>query len=166
MCVKPNRMPPKQPSVADENDLTDADRKILDALADGPRTKGAIVDATGLHRNTVGNRLDALSFGEAIECIHDRTALYELANDPRTDGEGDDGESEPRGNERSEVESLRAERDDLESRLKDVHGTQRVDVHAASHALDDLEGALERGDRREVRAALQRARDALEAEED
>lgn len=75
------------PDVINEDDLTDADRAILDALKDGPRTKGAIVDMTGLHRNTVGNRLDALKFGDAIEAIHERTALYELRDDPREDDE-------------------------------------------------------------------------------
>ena len=68
-----------------EDNLTGADEQILDALAKGARTKGYITDRTGLHRNTVANRLDVLQAGDAIECIHEPTALYELNGDPRYD---------------------------------------------------------------------------------
>ena len=79
-----------------ENHLTDADRKILDELQAGARTKKALVDATGLHRNTVGNRLDVLEAGEAIRCIHETTALYELLDDPREkrSSDGEDHETD------------------------------------------------------------------------
>lgn len=73
----------RQQRVIDRHDLTGADEAILDELHAGARTKKAIVDATGLHRNTVGNRLDVLEAGDVIECIHDSTALYELVEDPR-----------------------------------------------------------------------------------
>ncbi|WP_435076204.1 hypothetical protein [Halococcus sp. AFM35] len=55
-------------------------------LSEGARTKGYITDETGLHRNTIANRLDVLRAGDAIRRIHESTALYELQEDPR-DGE-------------------------------------------------------------------------------
>ncbi len=76
-------MAQRQQRVIDEVDLTEADEAILDELHAGARTKKAVVDATGLHRNTVGNRLDVLEAGDVIKCIHDSTALYELVDDPR-----------------------------------------------------------------------------------
>lgn len=68
-----------------EEGLREPDIAILDELQEGARTKGFLVDATGYHRNTVGNRLEVLSVGEAIECLHETTALYELGRDPRED---------------------------------------------------------------------------------
>ena len=76
-------MAEKPSIVLHPEDLTNADHLILDELQKGARTKGAIVDATGLHRNTVGNRLPVLEAGDVIECIHESTALYELIEDPR-----------------------------------------------------------------------------------
>lgn len=64
-------------------DLSDADRAILDELQEGDRTKGYIVDMTGYHRNTVGHRLEVLEVAGCIECIHRGTALYRLDRDPR-----------------------------------------------------------------------------------
>ena len=78
-------MAQRQKRVLDADDLTDADHKILDTLAEGARTKGYITDTTGLHRNTVANRLNVLRAGDAIRRIHEATALYELTEDPRDD---------------------------------------------------------------------------------
>ena len=78
-------MAQRQQRVLDADDLTDADRAILDELAKGARTKGYITDETGLHRNTVANRLDVLRAGDAIRRVHEPTALYELGRDPRGD---------------------------------------------------------------------------------
>lgn len=71
--------------VLDADDLTEADRAILDELTEGARTKGYLIDATGLHRNTVGHRLEVLEAGDVIECIHESTSLWELLYDPRDD---------------------------------------------------------------------------------
>jgi len=79
-------MAQRQKPVLDADDLTDADHAILDALGEGARTKGYITDETGLHRNTVANRLDVLRAGDAIRRVHEPTALYELREDPRNDG--------------------------------------------------------------------------------
>jgi DNA-binding transcriptional ArsR family regulator len=72
----------------DEDDLKGADEAILDALADGRATKGALVDWTGYSRNTVYNRLEVLEAGGLIECVHEGTRLFELVEDPR-DGDDD-----------------------------------------------------------------------------
>jgi len=77
-----------QPYDMDEDDLKGADEAILDALADGRATKGALVDWTGYSRNTVYNRLEVLEAGGLIECVHEGTRLFELVEDPR-DGEDD-----------------------------------------------------------------------------
>lgn len=78
-------MPPKQSYeiVTDPTDLTSTDEEILDELQKGARTKGALVDETGRHRNTIGHRLDVLDASGVISEIHGPTALYELVADPR-----------------------------------------------------------------------------------
>ncbi|MFC7323282.1 hypothetical protein ACFQMF_01680 [Halorubrum rutilum] len=75
----------EQQRVIEAGDLTDADRAILDELQEGARTKKYLIDQTGLHRNTVGNRLDVLEAGDVVQSLHDTTALYELVDDPRDD---------------------------------------------------------------------------------
>jgi hypothetical protein len=166
----------EQQYVIDADDLTDADEEIIDVLGHGARTKGAIIDATGLHRNTVGNRLDVLEAGDVIERIHDRTALYDLVDDPREDddtptllGKYDTDDL------RELVEAERAEADEyadrvveLESELEDCRdqladardggdlGPVRRGIEAALSALDghppDVETAV---------AELERAREAI-----
>jgi len=64
-------------------ELSGTDRQILDELHEGARTKGYLVDATGKHRNTIRQRLEVLTAGDVVECIHDGTRLYRLADDPR-----------------------------------------------------------------------------------
>jgi DNA-binding MarR family transcriptional regulator len=70
-------------NMLEEGDLTQSDEAILDLLCEGARTKGYITDKTGLHRNTVGTRLDRLEAGDLIRRVHRQTALYELVEDPR-----------------------------------------------------------------------------------
>ena len=79
-------MAQRQQRVLTPDELTDADRQILDVLAEGARTKGYITDETGLHRNTVANRLNVLHAADVIKRIHKPTALYELQEDPRDGG--------------------------------------------------------------------------------
>jgi DNA-binding transcriptional ArsR family regulator len=67
------------------SDLRPTDAAILDELQKGARTKGALVDATGYSRNTIYNRLEVLEAGDVVECIHEPTRLWELADDPRDD---------------------------------------------------------------------------------
>ena len=139
-------MAAKQRHVISVDDLTDADRQILDVLQRGARTKGAIIDETGLHRNTVGMRLDVLEAGDVVNRIHDRTALYELADDPRDD---DAERSDTPG-----VGDLEAELRDLQSELSRVRNERdecreqlaTLDTHASAEieqARDALERALE-----------------------
>ena len=84
----------KQVDVIDADDLTDADRAILDELQAGARTKKYIIDKTGLHRNTVGNRIDVLEAGDIVRSLHGTTALYELVDDPRDDVDADEADLE------------------------------------------------------------------------
>jgi len=58
--------------------------KILDELVEnGNLTSGAIADFTGLSRPTVSRHLDRLRTAEAIEYLHEPTALWRLKEDPR-----------------------------------------------------------------------------------
>ena len=147
----------------DTDQLTNADEQILDELHEGARTKKALVDATGLHRNTVGNRLDVLEAGDAVHCIHETTALYELRYDPR-ESDADAGDDQRRL--RESVEALKNERGDLQEQLADAH--ERIDELeerlrqqrvTADRIVDDIEAALEAGAERRVEAALERLDD-------
>lgn len=132
------------PEMIESEDLTDADEAILDELREGARTKKAIVEATGLHRNTVGNRLNVLEAGDAIRCVHDSTALYELVEDPREDvSAGTAVEETEIEIQRKRVEELAEQRDELESQMDCV----RSGVGAA---LDALEGEGQNLDRARV----------------
>jgi DNA-binding transcriptional ArsR family regulator len=71
----------------DADDLSDADRAILDQLKRGARTKGYLVDHTGYHRNTIGQSLKVLEAAEIVKSIHESTALYEVVEDPREERE-------------------------------------------------------------------------------
>jgi DNA-binding Lrp family transcriptional regulator len=166
MVDKHMTMAVEQPAVTDADDLTDADRAILDELQVGARTKKAIVDATGLHRNTVGNRLDVLEAAEFIECVHETTALYELIDDPReADGKAiyQAGDTEPvdHTDPSVTVDELREERDELRDELDAVR-EQSVDIETLLRALEDIEAACERGDGAAVQDALRRAKDVID----
>jgi len=113
------------PDVIEEEDLTDSDREILDALAEGRLTKGAIVERTGLHRNTVRNRLDVLVAADAVDAVHKGTKLYELVDDPRADA-GDE----------ADLDAAREAYDRL------LEARDRVDQEAIDEALDELADAL------------------------
>lgn len=76
---------------ADDNmDLSAVDLKILDELANGRATQGFLVDVTDEPRHRIHQRLQLLAAAGHIEKIHESTALYELVDDPRDDGEGSD----------------------------------------------------------------------------
>lgn len=132
-------MPPETTGerVRDADDLTDSDAAILDELQKGSRTKGALVDATGLHRNTVGHRLDVLVPSGLVQEIHGPTALYELVDDPR--------ESQGGGQvDRHSVEALQDQLEKLRARLQDAHEA-RDDAQARADRLEsDLEDCRER----------------------
>lgn len=149
----------------DADDLRQADEEILDVLADGRATKGMLVDQTDYSRNTVYNRLEVLEAAEHIAAVHEGTRLFELVDDPREDGVGDPDDP---GITPSDVEALRSERDrlrhDLSACRDDLQAareTSDADAQAALAALDDLEAALERGERQTAESALERARDAF-----
>ena len=117
----------------DADDLTEADHAILNELTAGARTKKAIVDQTGLHRNTVGNRLDVLQAGGIINCIHQTTALYELVNDPR----------------------------DTQSHDDNMVSISLRTVRELEHILDELEQGFDHGDGERIQQALDRARELI-----
>lgn len=73
--------------MSDEDWETEVDEEILEELADGPRTKGALVDATDRHRNTIYQHLKNLRIDGQIEFLHEPTKLYQLV-----DGKAEDGE--------------------------------------------------------------------------
>lgn len=75
--MRPTNLP-----VMDSEDLTDSDKAILDALADGRATPAALMDWTDLSKNTVHGRLNVLVAAGHVEKIHD-SGLYELVDDPR-----------------------------------------------------------------------------------
>lgn len=120
------------PDMIEEGDLTDSDREILDALSDGALTKGAIVDRTGLHRNTVRNRLDVLVAGDTVGVVHEGTKLYELVDDPR---DPDITDSDP------EVERLRDRVRDLNTQLE---ATRQGDSDVSTDDLEDTRTFINR----------------------
>lgn len=67
--------------------LTEVDEEILEELREGPRTKGALVDATNLHRNTVYQHLKNLRIGGMVEFLHEPTKLYQITEQARDDYE-------------------------------------------------------------------------------
>lgn len=71
----------------EDMELTDVDEDILDELHEGARTQGFLVDATGYPRHKVHERLKLLAASGAVTRIHESTALYELREDPRQDGD-------------------------------------------------------------------------------
>lgn len=62
--------------------LKDAEKAVIRELREGDRTKGAIVEFTDLHRNTIYQALQRLEALRYIGCVHRDTALYTLKNDP------------------------------------------------------------------------------------
>jgi hypothetical protein len=82
-------------SITDEYDgqtmaeRTDADEAILDELRQGARTQAYLVDETGYSRQYIRQRLQIMEAREWVENIHEKTALWELRQDPDED-EGDE----------------------------------------------------------------------------
>lgn len=140
------------PDVIEEEDLTDSDREILDVLADGRLTKGAIVGRTGLHRNTVRNRLDVLVAADAVDAVHKGTKLYELIDDPRDDEPT--VEDDPRGR----LQNAHEARDDAQARA-DRLADEVADLEAQLDA-----GALAEADVERIRSGVDAARTALEGQ--
>lgn len=68
---------------------TDADEAILDELRQGARTQAYLVDETGYSRQYIRQRLQIMEAREWVENIHEKTALWELRQDPDED-EGDE----------------------------------------------------------------------------
>lgn len=63
-------------------DRTDADEQILRFLREGARTQSYIVDETGFSRTHIRNRLQLMEARGWVENIHEKSALWELRNDP------------------------------------------------------------------------------------
>lgn len=63
-------------------DLLESDRAILEELDRGRCTPAALVEWTGLSKQTVHNRLNVLSAAGHVEKVHE-SGLYELVDDPR-----------------------------------------------------------------------------------
>lgn len=81
--------------------LSTTDVEIINELRKGDRTKGYLTDATGRHRNSIGDRIDVLEAGGVIRTVHDATALYTLVDDPR---EYEDDEEPPSDDESDAAE--------------------------------------------------------------
>ena len=73
-----------KPTEMEPGELNESDEAILDALERGRATPAALVDWTGLSKQTIHNRLNVLVAAGHVEKVHD-SGLYELVNDPRTD---------------------------------------------------------------------------------
>ncbi|WP_238392137.1 helix-turn-helix transcriptional regulator [Halorussus amylolyticus] len=63
-------------------ELIESDKKILEQLRDGRCTPAALVDWTGLSKQTIHNRLNVLVAAEHVEKVHE-SGLYELVDDPQ-----------------------------------------------------------------------------------
>lgn len=66
--------------MTEEDWMSEVDEKILAVLEDGPRTKGALIDEIGVHRNTMYQHLKNLRVAGKIEFLHEPTSLYQLKN--------------------------------------------------------------------------------------
>jgi len=71
----------------DPDDLLESDEAILDELRHGRATPAYLVERTGLSKQTIHNRLNVLVAGDHVSKVHE-SGLYELADDPRPDGDG------------------------------------------------------------------------------
>lgn len=75
----------------DDMELDETDNTILDMLAEGRCTQGYIVDQTEIPRYKVHERLKMYGVAGYAKNLHENTALWELIDDPREEGD-DDGE--------------------------------------------------------------------------
>lgn len=66
-------------------ELNESDRAILDELAKGRGTPVALIDWTGLSKQTIHSRLNVLVAADHVEKVHE-SGLYELVDDPRHEG--------------------------------------------------------------------------------
>jgi hypothetical protein len=64
--------------------------EVLDHLAEGRATTGALTDWTDSTRATVTKRLDKLKSADCIEYAHEPTALWVMVDDPRDTEDSDE----------------------------------------------------------------------------
>ena len=149
----------------DENE-----QQVLEVLREHERANPMLIrEETGLRKEYVSRALTGLRKAGVVEKV--TRGLYDHV--PEND---DRHESSPAENRRlrESIEQLKVDRDDLQDELDDayerIHELEEqdrqtaVDADRARQALDDLEAALERGDRGRAEDALERARAALEGE--
>jgi DNA-binding MarR family transcriptional regulator len=67
-------------------DLSEAEAAVLDILQEGARTTGYINDNVEYSPAHVNTQLRILVGKGYIRTVHEPTGLYELVDDPRTDG--------------------------------------------------------------------------------
>lgn len=127
------------------------EQAVLDVLARERRANPLrIREETGLRKQYVNDALKQLMKAELVEKV--TSGLYAYAgDDPRADGEPESPES---------LDAAWRDLDVAETEIGDL----REQIETARTTLDDLEAALERGDRATARQALDRARDALEVD--
>lgn len=65
----------------DTSELLESDKEILRELRQGRCTPAALVDWTGVSKQTVHSRLNVLVAAGHVEKVHD-SGLYELVDDP------------------------------------------------------------------------------------
>lgn len=70
----------------DKTGLSEPERAVLDVLHEGARTAGYIKDNVQYSAAYVHTQLNLLVAKGYIRAVHEPTALYELVDDPRTDG--------------------------------------------------------------------------------
>lgn len=75
-------------ALMDESELDELHEAVLDELHDGRVTPSYLADQTDQSRQLMSSRLRDLVMGGHVEKIH--TGLYELVDDPRTDGDPDE----------------------------------------------------------------------------
>lgn len=158
-----------QRPVLDPDDLNDADVEILDELHNDRVTPKYLAVQLDTDRSYISQRLTRLL--EHGHISKPAPGLYELQDDPRQDERA--GEDEPdlrvrlqdaleaRDEQRARADRLAEELADCQELLEDAREQGAVDAAGARSAIDDLEAALERGDKHAVQEALQRAREAI-----
>lgn len=152
--------------VLNSDQLNDTDGQLLDVLAAGRVTPTFAAEEAGVSREYASDRLKRLTEHGNVEKV--APGLYELRYDPRDDAADAPDEAYRL---RAAVDDLQAERDALErdlaaarERIEHLEEQDRqaaVDADRARQALDELEAALERGDRDRAEDALEQARGAL-----
>lgn len=140
-------------------DLNDTDRTILGALSAGRNAPRNLADEAGQSRQYVHQRLKILEAADYV--VNVGNGVYELQPDELPDDVAADLPlTDVADSDR--VRELEAALAECREELQAARETASVDAQAALAALNDLEGALERGERHAAEQALQRAREALD----